>query len=282
MNTLYDILIYLIQGLFAFVPLAGFYLAWRYPDKRTTIYHRYRGTLVLSWIVVILLNLFALPVLSDVRDYQAKVKLRPRVQIDIQQSLDYIAFSMAAPDSNQVTIDDLFFKFDLPGQVISTLTDHKDKIDHCGLFVAFSSSVANDTVAQTMHVHCRTMLPGAYLRVNINYRRTAERPIPGSDLLKDSTLKKQFRYVPVMDLHDYSRALYTWQFKGESVSELEYYNLRHLEYIQSDNENLLRMWRHEDFYTHANPPNLQQILDSLRTRWSDSSLQASEWQRRDW
>lgn len=119
---------------------------------------------------------------------------------------------------------------------MSHVEKHKEKIDSYSISRSFSRAVSNVTISETIHGQCKNILTEGYLSVDINFRPTRPLPISGRELIQSKDYPTHFN--PLMDLHDYSSISYTWTFKGERQTEIEYLDLSNLKYIQKDNEEI--------------------------------------------
>lgn len=180
-------------------------------------------------------------------EQQEKVDKKPQIDITLIELNDsIIQFTVKSFDKNLIPIDNLFFKFDIPGEYVSQTGKFKERIESYSILNSFLAGIDNETICETIHCQFNNILTEGFFRINIIYRPTQPLPIKGRDLLK----RKDYptHYIPIMDLHDYSRIFYTWTFNGETQTEINYLDLSHLEYIRKDNEEMIRQidWFHDD------------------------------------
>lgn len=177
---------------------------------------------------------------------EEKNNKRPNVEIIIEElTKNKIQVYIQASDSNLVPIETLFFKFDIPGTYISSDQHYSDNIESYLFANVFKGSVNNITTCETIFGQAKGILPNAYLTVNILFEPTTLIPISGRELLENSNYPTH--YVPLMDLHDYSKIVYTWSFNGEIQIEYKYLDLTNLQYIQKDNLELVKKLKwHKD------------------------------------
>ncbi len=271
------VILALVLGL---APIAVLMRDWRHSDRRTKEYHQFTTGIIIAWGISSVLSAIMIsiePYLKETITEHQKSKLKPEVKVDIQEREKEIVVTLESTKPHGGIIDDLFFKFDIPGKFTSAVINNKQKMEHVQIYPTFLAGVGNDTIAQTVHIYCKTVFPHGFFRANILYTPTQVRSVPGSE-----KLGYKLRYMPLMDLHDFSRILYTWKYMNQSIAETDYIDLTFLDYIRQDNENFLKVWRKEYFWKRINPPNLDKILDSVRTKWSDEWLSEFEQKRKDW
>ena len=253
---------------------------WQYGDRRTKKYHQLTKWIIIAWGISSILSAILIliePHLKTNLIKHEKSKLRPEVKINIQETADEILITLESSKAYSGIIDDLFFKFDIPVIFKAVNINNRQKVGNVDIYPTFLVSVGNDTIAQTVQIICKTIFPNGFFRARIAYAPTKVRPVPGSE-----RRGYDFKYMPLMDLHDYSRILYTWKYKDEQIAETKYFDLSFLDYIKRDNANLLKVMRNEEFWKRINPPDLNKILDSVRTKWSTDWLSEFEKRRRDW
>ncbi|MFC1542113.1 hypothetical protein ACFL50_06670, partial [Candidatus Latescibacterota bacterium] len=181
------------------------------------------------------------PFLEKQAEIKFKNTLKPDIIFDIREKSESQIFFSIQTTHRKTLIKTLSLKFDIPG----CFKDYNlDKIERAGKFnINNSFSIGGqDTTAETIHVWCENLYPNSFVRARINYTPTLPRLIPGSEHTPYEEI-----YMPIMDLHDYSKCVYTWIFQGEEITETKYINLKNLEFIQKDNENLLYIYQGIDY-----------------------------------
>lgn len=198
------------------------------------------------------------------------------MNVSFYEELNEVIVTFESIAQNQTIIKDVFFKFDIPGKILKTCISRREKVKDVTTLKCFLAAMENDTTAETFHVYANTIFPGGFFRINISFIPTDSIVIPGSE---NTSFKK--KYLPVMDLHDFSRLIITWDFNSISQTEIDYIDLRCLNWTIKDNNNVLASWRLKDMINMI-PPKLNKILDSLQNKYSDKWLEEMELSRRDW
>lgn len=211
---------------------------------------KYLKYLIFFGILSVLLVWFD-PFLQQLADDALKKKVKPTMSITFSERNDQqLYIELISKNSEGTQVDDLYFKFDVPGEFISFDEKHKDKIRSCSVSHSWLAGVGNPMIitATTVYIHCSGIMPNGYLSLNVNFKPTGDLPIPGRELIKD--LKYPTHYTPLMDLHDNSPITYSWTFKGNSIIEKNSIDLEHLNYIKKDNEQMVKQLQwHDDLET---------------------------------
>ena len=118
-----------------------------------------------------------------------------------------IVVEIFAPATNASPIQDLFYKFDIPGRFITAELEGKDKIESCAIYDSHLARIGTDSgmqiIAQTVHVDCKSIVPGGFVRVRTTLSPTRLMNVPGS---RAAGYTNMFT-MPLMDLRDYTRCL---------------------------------------------------------------------------
>lgn len=185
-------------------------------------------------------------------------KLKPLINIKLTEASDGIlSLDVESTKPNSAPIRDVFFKFDIPGTFQGLEDTYKDNIDDVDISSSFLASQGPfGIIAETVHVHLRNLYSKGKLIVKIKYKPTKPGLMGGAaELLKiKPALKKdKFIIMPLMDLHNFSRLLYSWEFMGTTISEHDYLDWTPLKYIQDDNLNLIKTWESPEESKAPNP-----------------------------
>ena len=234
----------------------------------------------LGWIFFAILSVAAIwlnPFFEKQVEEELKNEHRPDVTVEIRENGNSQVVISIQATIKKTLIKTLSLKFNIPG-VFKTynLTD-LDRVGECNIYNYFLARVNQEIIAETIHIWCENLSPNSYMRAEINYTPTLPRLIPGS---KNTPFEEI--YMPLMDLHDYSKSVYTWIFRGEEIIESKYINLKDLEFIKKDNENLLYNFqgiRFEEFMRkNINP----EYDNPKKYRFTKEWLEKLEEDRKDW
>jgi hypothetical protein len=254
---------------------------WKFFDRRTSANEIINKFLIKGWIFYGLLSIAIIwidPFLQSRAENDIKNDLKPEVEIELyENSKSQIGFSVRHINES-TKIDDLSFKFDIPGTFINSEIKNIDKIENYRITSVFRSGIGSprETIVEKVHIWCSNVLPKGFLRGEINFSPTLPRPIPGSE-----GTPYEESYMPVMDLHDFSTYVYTWVFKGNVQEESKCMDLRGLECVKKDNENLLfnfQQLRMEKAIRKFNPSFKSEFREIYTKEW----LEKMEEERRDW
>jgi len=187
--------------------------------------------------------LLVLGIWKEIESWVTSEKRRPKPRIEFSQSEEgevIVEIECDSPDAAQ--IEDLMFKFDIPGVFIREEVD-VEKIGNCDISHSLLCGNRDGPLAETIHVACRTLFPQSFIRIRIHYESKASR-------------------VAFLDLHDYSRLIFSWVNEGTSKIEKSYLSLKNLPYIIQDNKDLVK--------------GMNQLYPDLE------SVEKMEWERKDW
>lgn len=195
-------------------------------------------------VVIIWLN----PLLQQLIDKQLIKTQKPELNIEFsERDNQQLYIGIFSKNAKGTQIDDLHFKFDVPGEFISCIEKHKEKMGNSSVSHSMLAAVGNPAVviATTIHVHCSAIMPNGSLSLIVDYKTTGDLPISERELIKDP--KYPTHYTPLMDLHDYSPITYSWTFNGNSIIEKNSVNLENLDYIKKDNYQMVKQLKwHKD------------------------------------
>jgi len=204
---------------------------------------------------------------------------RPQVTLAIcEQSDTQVVFAVYCPTTNSAPVQDLSFKFDVPGDYLTSDVTWKDRMESCQVLGSFKMLDNGDTVAETVYVHCKSILPHGFARGIITFDRTRIRPVPGSVEHGFTNML----YMPLMDLHDYSPCLFTWSHKGAPQLEQFYLSLTNLSYIREDNANLIKVFRNDDFYRRIQQQTGRTVTNPSAGKFTEAWLRDMEEKRKNW
>ena len=236
---------------------------------------KYVKYLILVGIFSISLIWFT-PFLERQVEEKSKNELRPDVIVEIHENgTSQVVFSIQATHKKTL-IKTLSLNFHIPGVFKNFNLKTRDRVGKCDIYSSFQAGNSQGTTTETVHVWCENLSPNSFMKAEINYSPTLPRPIPGSE----NTPYEEI-YMPVMDLHDYSKCAYTWIFQGEEITETKYINLENLKFIQEDNENLLYHFqgiRFEEEVKKHNPD----YKNPHKNRFTKEWLEQLERDRKDW
>ncbi len=248
---------------------------WKFYKKNTNI----NQIIIKGWLIFGIISVVSIwlnPYLEKQAEVKLKTSLRPDVNIEINEKNDsQIILSIQATHKKTI-IKTLSLKFNLPGVFNDFSLKTLDRVGKCNINSSFQAGNSQGTTTETVHVWCDNLSPNSFVRAEINYSPTLPRPIPGSE----NTAYEEI-YMPVMDLHDYSKSAYTWLFQGEEIIETKYINLESLKFIQKDNENLLYHFqgiRFEEEVKKHNP----NYENPHKKRFTKEWLKKLERDRKDW
>jgi hypothetical protein len=254
---------------------------WKFHDKRTKEYRKLTKIVLFLMVcapVLLILLLWIEPTIQRRVEGIQRKSMKPLVDLKLREASESnIVVELLAPNTNASPIQDLFYKFDIPGEFISAEIQSKQGVERCEVSESHLASIGKEdggweVIAQTIHIHCRSIFPGGYVRVVTKYSPTRPRPVPGSGALGYTNEIT----MPLMDLRDYTRCLYSWLFRGSAELECNYVVLTNLAYIANDNTNLLWFRRGAGFYERVG------ITNSDPRVYDDKWLQEYERNRRDW
>ncbi len=276
MIIILNIIIKLINFLLVICSITIIVRDWRYNDKRTRLHHKITRGIIFIWACAGFSSAFIVPIINNKIRLLATNREKPKMNVSFYEELNEVIVTFESIAQNQTIIKDVFFKFDIPGKILKTCISRREKVKDVTTLKCFLAAMENDTTAETFHVYANTIFPGGFFRINISFIPTDSIVIPGSE---NTSFKK--KYLPVMDLHDFSRLIITWDFNSISQTEIDYIDLRCLNWTIKDNNNVLASWRLKDMINMI-PPKLNKILDSLQNKYSDKWLEEMELSRRDW
>ncbi len=189
-----------------------------------------------------------------------KTNKKPEVEFQVLELKENeLRLVIQSTQNDSSPIDNLFFKFDIPGVFLSHKERHKEKTEYCSLGSSVLAGNGGITIAETIYGQCRKILPGGNYSTTISFTPTKPLPIPGRELLDNPSYPTHFN--PLMDLRDYSQIKFTWFHNGEEQVETMYLDLTGLKYIQKDN---------------------QQMVNQLKWHNSIESVKKMEQERKDW
>ena len=253
---------------------------WKYYDKRTREFHK-RTKIVLVLMCCAAGGSIALlwtePWLQKRADSHLRQMLTPGIDLTVREvGESNIVIELSAPGTNTSPIQDLFYNFDIPGEFIVAEVQTKVGVESCEISDSHLASIGSESgmqvIAQTIHIHCRSFFPGGFVRMLTRYCPTRPRPIPGSAAAGYTNMI----YMPLMDLRDYTRCLYSWLYKGSAELECKYVVLTNLAYIANDNTNLIWGMRGAGFYERVGITNPDPRV------YDDKWLQEYEFKRKEW
>lgn len=252
---------------------------WKFYKKNTNINRKINQCIIKWWLIFGIISVGSIwlnPYLEKQAEVKLKTSLRPDVNIEINENTDsQIILSIQATHKKTI-IKTLSLKFNIPGVFNDFTLNTLDRVGNCHIKSAFQAGNSQGTTTETVHVWCDNLSPNSFVSAEINYSPTLHRPIPGSE----NTAHEEI-YMPVMDLHDYSKCAYTWLFQGEEITETKYINLESLKFIQKDNENLLYHFqgiRFEEVVKKHNP----NYENPHKNRFTKEWLEKLERDRKDW
>jgi hypothetical protein len=209
---------------------------WLHQDPSAWIYGVVIGAIISFGITYWGINYsFSKQQTASIHDRKIK---KPEIKIQvIEQKGNKLKLEVQSTKSDSSPTDNLFFKFDIPGVYLNHKETYKEKIESCTISRSFLAGTGGHTIAETIHGQCQGILPEGSFSVIISLVPT--KPLPLSD--SEKILSPQFptHYNPLMDLHDYSRIVFSWRHNGEPQLETTYLDLTQLEYIQEDNKEMV-------------------------------------------
>ncbi len=167
-----------------------------------------------------------------------KANKKPEVEVKVFEAKENeLRFEIKSIKRNSAPIENIFFKFDIPGIYLNHKERHKEKTESCSISKSFLARHGEQTIAETVYGQCKKILPGGIYSAVISITPTKPLPIAGMELLNNPLYPTH--YNPLMDLHDYSQIKFTWHHNGEEQVETKYLNLTGLQYIQEDNKQMV-------------------------------------------
>ena len=231
---------------------------WLHQDPSAWIYGVILGAISAIFITCWGINYsFSKQQTATIEDRKIK---KPEIKIQvIEQKADKLRLELQSTKTGSSPIDNLFFKFDIPGIYLNHKEMYKEKIENCTISRSFLAGTGGQTIAETIHGQCQGILPESFFSVVISLVPTKPQPIPGSTQINDPQFPSN--YTPLMDLHDYSRIVFSWRHNGEPQLETTFLDLTQLGYIQEDNKEMVRQL---DWY-----PNLESVneMELKRKNW---------------
>jgi hypothetical protein len=279
-----------ISLLVAVTPIVLLWRDWRHRDKRTSNFKIITKAvlyLMLCSMILTISMLWLEPYWQIQIIKQERACLRPDILLKIREINDTnVELLIAAPATNDVPIDELFYKFEIPGKYLNSVVK-ADKMDNYEISPFVRQSLGEEVISEVIRIHCKSIFPQGGLRINIVYVPTRSRLIPGS---LEAGRTNDF-VMPVMDLHNWTRCLYSWQYSGISQLECKYYCLTNLNYFLKNNTNMLATCRQdgffEDIYAHSDPNNptireLKEYQRSVTNQYTEKWRRDFEEERKDW
>ncbi|MCF7818318.1 MAG: hypothetical protein K9M54_10595 [Kiritimatiellales bacterium] len=250
---------------------------WKMENKKSWAF---RLTTWLSFVLLILASLLALasiwldPYLQSRIAQEELLAARPHPVITVSETSDSaVVLEIYSPTNNSKMMQNLNLAFDIPGKNARCRIVDSTRTSDCVITNDFLASVSGDTVAETIHFACKSILPSGFVRAKIEYERTRRRPVPGS---VEHGITNMY-YLPVMDLRDYSPCFYTWLYNGQEAVEKQEISLTNLAYIVEDNENMYHTFRLED------RPDLPSAMRThAANMWTPEFFQNIEERRKHW
>lgn len=259
--------------------IASIFKDWKFYKRNTINNKKINQTLIKLWVIFGILSVAGIwlnPFFEKQAEKKLKTSLKPDVNIEIHEKSDsQVVFSIQATHKKTI-IKTLSLKFNIPGVFKNFNLETLDRIGKCEIYPSFQAGNAQGTTTETVHVWCENLSLNSYIKTEIDYSPTLPRPIPGSE----NTPYEEI-YMPVMDLHDYSKCAYTWIFQGEEITERKYINLKNLKFIQKDNANLLHHFqgiRFEEAVKKHNP----NYKNPYKARFTKEWLEKLEEDRKNW
>jgi len=252
---------------------------WKFYKRSTTKNRNINQLLINGWVSFGILSVIAIwlnPFVENKANENIKNSLVPDVNIEIlEKTNSQIVISIQA--THKIThISTLSLKLNIPGVFKDFTIKTLDRAEKCEIHSSFLVGDYKGTLAETIHIWCKDLVPSAFIRAVINYSPTLPRPIYGSE----NTPYEEI-FMPVMDLHDFAKCTYTWLYQGTNLTETKYINLNYLEFIQKDNENLLYHFqgiRFEEAVKKHNP----EYTNPHKARFTKKWLENLEESRKDW
>jgi len=258
-------------------PVLNVIRIWKFNDKRKKRDRSFAYILIVIWSFVSILSVLVIPSISQKIEAIETERKKPLFKIEFYERTEMIAVTVESDTVNVTPIIDLLFKFEIPGEFTSFRISSKDEVKSIDVSHQFMASIDEITTAESIHIYANTLFPSGFFRIEIYFKPTQEYIIPGQEKSKNPK-----KYFPIMDLHDFSKVFYTWNYNGKLISDSYYLDLRILSYIKKDNENLLKSMRLEDINCDLSSPKFKIFIESLRTKYNDEWLYKSEYSRRNW
>lgn len=252
---------------------------WKHYDKRTIRYKQITKVVMMILALTAILSTCLLwldPWIQNKINTHELNSARPQITLEfIERSDTQVVFEVYYPATNTAPVDDLFFKFDIPGDYLASDISNKDKMESC---VVSSTSLLGDGLAETVHVHCKSIFPQGVARGVVTFDRTRIRSIPNSVELWHANE----RYLPFLDLHDYSRCRFSWTHNGTPQMEQFYVSLTNLHYIREDNKNLIEASCYDEFYDGLTDSAGNPVTNPDPVKYNDFWIREREEKRKNW
>ena len=199
-------------------------------------------------------------------------QLKPKIKIDISESSpSQVAVTISSTRTNANKIEDLYFTFDIPGRFKAITREHKDRVGHCSVVPSFLVGNHWGTLADTIHVECRTLYPLGSYSFTVDYSPTEISEEPPDDKYPQRNM--------FLDLHDYPRVFWFWTFDGQTQHVRTHLDLRHLSYIRKDNAALVRAWRNERFHEYLRQHGRAYPMLPHEAQWNEAYQDQQERER---
>ena len=97
-----------------------------------------------------------------------------------EQSDSSVVVEISSPTTNKHLMQNLSLSFDIPGKNARCRIVDATRAENCSMTNRHLASVSHDTVAESVHLFCKSILPSGFVRARVDYERTRRRPVPGS------------------------------------------------------------------------------------------------------
>jgi len=158
------------------------------------------------------------------------IELRePKPEIEIREVNDSVLIvDFLQLDNDESKINDLYFKFDIPGRLVEYDISNLNLVDYVNIDNDKLCAHAGIVTAETIRIHLKNIRPGGYTAIKLKYISTYD------DQTSDLIFKPGF-----LDLHTISKVICVWEYKSTEKLNNFYHDFTNLKYIQDDMNRLL-------------------------------------------
>ncbi len=212
------------------------------PSSKYCIIHQERTVWIISILGIILSALITYHSVYFAINKAEKKQLtefenaKPEVKINIEEiDSSSLKISIQSVKANSNKIDDLYFKFDIPGQFTKISKEAKITVGEGKVHSSMLASNAWGDIAQTIYVECKDIYASGAYSFILSYSPT--------ELTEAFASEKNPQRNRFVDLHDFSQYFYFWTFNGKTESKKDYLDISHLQYIKKDNALMVKELR---------------------------------------
>jgi len=172
---------------------------------------------------------------SKFQDSELKISLEPKIDISFNELTNHqLEITLKSLNKNSSKIDELYFRFDIPGVFINISNEYNYHLNGCKFFHSektggWNGSSTNAIYSEYISLYCDSILSDGYYNAIINYNPTKE--------IDFGIENYSYIRMPFMGINDFPSYVLSWTFNGNSNQLKNCINLTNLDYIKKDDNN---------------------------------------------